>query len=363
MSPSRQVFKGSEALQVLESSASRELKRTRELVEEASSADIASYFKGAELGELSPTINSELVSAAIAGGQWGFNALLSRLASTEVHQADYENVANELLEIVSPHAKILNFARFRATAVQSYVAQCNGRSLKLQSLDISKAELRKFEDLITWIQNASISNSDLLQDWIEKIDFFCGELSHKQESDEDAMKTAGTRSKRGTVSTRSISSYSKHWKSFAPEILMSEMGLKWMGDKNDSIATKVAPLINYQARSWSQLQKDLKETVSTRRSYQLAKAPRNSSKPEGKLVTVEHYIDGRLVSISYNLPGVDEDLIQPAINSIRAQLLRNTKQPKVSFTMKTENNSLSVEIEKASKEDLETLKVLLNSHK
>ncbi len=76
MSPTRQVLKGSEALQILESSASRELKRTRELIEEASAADIASYFKGAELGELSPTTNSELVSAAIAGGQWGFNALL-----------------------------------------------------------------------------------------------------------------------------------------------------------------------------------------------------------------------------------------------------------------------------------------------
>ena len=111
------------------------------------------------------------------------------------------------------------------------------------------------------------------------------------------------------------------------------------------------------------LQKDLRETVSTRRSYQLARTPRNSPKPEGKLVTVEHYIDGRLVSISYNLPGIDEDLIQPAINSIRAQLLRNAKQPKVSFTMKTENSSLSVEIEKALKEDLETLKVLLNSYK
>jgi hypothetical protein len=363
MSPARQVIKGSDALRILESSASRELKRTRELVENASSADIASYFKGAQLGELSPNANSELVSAAIAGGQWGFNALLSRLASTEVHQADYENVANELLEIVSPHAKILNFARFRATAVQSYVAQCSGRSLKLQTLDLSKAELSKHEDQIAWIQNASISNSDTLQNWIEKVDDFCGELSQRQELDEDAIKTAGSRNKRGTVSTRSISSYSKHWKSFAPEILMSELGLKLIGDKDDSIASKVMPLINYRPRSWSQLQKDLRETVSTRRSYQSAKKTGDNSRSEGKLVTVEHYIDGRLVSISYTLPGVDEDLIQPALNSIRAQLLRNTKQPKVSFTMKTENNSLSVEIEKASKEDLETLKVLLNSYK
>jgi len=363
MSPARQVLKGNDALQILESSASRELKRTRELVEEASSLDIASYFKGAELGVLSPTTNSELVSAAIAGGQWGFNALLSRLTATEVHQADYENIACELLEIVSPHAKILNFARFRATAVQSYVAQCSGRSFKMQSLDISKAELRRHEDQVTWIQNTSISNSDTLQNWIEKVDLFCGELSQKQESDEDAITTTGSRSKRGTVSTRSISSYSKHWKSFAPEILMPEIGLKWMGDKKDSLATKVTPLIDYQPRTWSQLQKDLRETVPTRRSYQLAKKTRNYSKSEGKLVTVEHYIDGRLVSISYNLPGVDEDLISPALNSIRAQLLRNTKQPKLSFTMKTENNSLSVQIEKASKDDLETLKVLLNSYK
>jgi hypothetical protein len=144
---------------------------------------------------------------------------------------------------------------------------------------------------------------------------------------------------------------------------MSELGLKLIGDKDDSIASKVMPLINYRPRSWSQLQKDLRETVSTRRSYQSAKKTGDNSRSEGKLVTVEHYIDGRLVSISYTLPGVDEDLIQPALNSIRAQLLRNTKQPKVSFTMKTENNSLSVEIEKASKEDLETLKVLLNSYK
>jgi hypothetical protein len=84
---------------------------------------------------------------------------------------------------------------------------------------------------------------------------------------------------------------------------------------------------------------------------------------ESKKVTAEHHIDGRLVSITYNLPGVDEDLIQPALNSIRAQMMRNVKQGKVSFTMKSDRDFLSIEMEKALKEDVETLKVLLNSHR
>lgn len=363
MAQIKQGLKGSDALLILETSASRDLKRTRELVEEASAADITSYFKGANLGELPPTANSELVSAAIAGGQWGFNALVSRLESTTVDEADYERVANDLLEIVSPHAKILNYARFRATAIQSYVAQCGGRSLKIKNLNLSKEELRDYEDQANWIQNFSISNSEMLHDWVEKVDLFCASLSEKREVDGDSNESAVARNKKGTVSTKSISSYSRHWKSFAPEALAPEIGLKWTADKSDSIEAKIKPIINYQSRSWSQLQKDLKETVSTRRSYQSTKKVKSKSKSEGKLITVEHYFDGRLVSITYNLPGLDEDLIQPAINSIRAQLLRNLKQPKVSFAMKTEKNFLSIEIEKASKEDLETLKVLLNSYK
>jgi hypothetical protein len=362
MAQTKQGLKGSEALQILESRASRDLKRTRQLVEEASLADIASYFKGAELGELSTNANSELVSAAIAGGQWGFNALVSRLASTNVHEADYENVANEILEIVSPLAKVLNYARFRATAIQSYVALC-GRSLKLKSINLSKTELSKYEDQVTWIKNTTISNSDSLQDWASKVDLLCGHLSESQEGDANSIQATGSRSKKGTVSTKSISSYSKHWKSYAVEILSPEIGLNWNGDKSDSIATRIEHLVSYQTRTWSRLQKDLSETVSSRRSYRSAKVNGKATKSAGKQVTAEHDIDGRLLSISYNLPGVDEDLIQPALNSIRAQLMRNAKQAKVSFTMKTDSNSLSIEMEKASKEDLETLKVLLNSHR
>ena len=364
MAEAKQGLRGSEALQILESSASRDLKRTRQLVEEASMADIASYFKGAGLGELVATANAELVSAAIAGGQWGFNALVSRLASTDVHEADYENVANEMLEIISPLAKILNYARFRATAIQSYVAQCDSRSLKLQSINLSKTELSKYEDQVASLKKSIISNAESLEDWVNAVDLLCGDLSEKEGEITGLSETTNSsRHRRITVSTRSISSYSKHWKSYAPEILLPEIGLTWNGDKKDSIVTKVEPLVNYQPRNWAKLQNDLNETVSTRRSYRSATRDRKSVKSAGKQVTAEHYIDSRLLSISYNLPGIDEDLIQPAINSIRAQLMRAAKQAKVSFTMKTDSNFLSIEMEKASKEDLETLKVLLNSHR
>jgi hypothetical protein len=364
MAETKQRLRGEEALQILESSASRDLKRTRQLVEEASMADIASYFKGAGLGELAATVNAELVSAAIAGGQWGFNALVSRLASTDVHEADYENVANEILEIISPLAKILNYARFRATAIQSYVAQCGSRSLKLQSINLSKTELSKYEDQVASLQKSIISNAESLEDWVNAVDLLCGDLSEKEGEITGLSETTNSsRHRRMTVSTKSISSYSKHWKSYAPEILLPEIGLTWNGDKKDSIVTKVEPLVSYKPRNWAKLQNDLNETVSTRRFYRSATKDIKTAKTAGKQITAEHYIDTRLLSISYNLPGIDEDLIQPAINSIRAQLMRTAKQAKVSFTMKTDSNFLSIEMEKASKEDLETLKILLSSHR
>jgi len=363
MAQRKQGLRGAEALSLLESSASRDLKRTRELVEEASMADMSSYFKGADLGELSPVVNAELVSAAIAGGQWGFNTLVSRLTSTSVHEADYEHVANEILEIVSLHAKILNYARFRATAIQSYVAQCSGRSVKLQSMNLSKSDIKSFEDQVALVQDARIWNLDSLQDWINEVDDLCTKLSERQESDKDLKETSGSRGKKGSVSTKSISSYSKHWQSYAPEIISQEISIPYTGDKTDSIATRTKYLVNYQPRNWAKLQRDLSESKSTRRIFHSAGQSRKKAKSTGKQVTAEHDLGGRLLSITYNLPGVDVDLIQPALNSIRAQLMRNVKQGKVSFTMKSDSNLLSIEMDRASKDDLETLRILLNSHK
>jgi len=363
MAQTRQALSGVEALQILEASASIDLKRARQLVEEAATADIASYFKGAELGDISPSLNATLVSAAIAGGQWGFNSLVSRLTSSNVHESDYEHVANEILEIVSPLTKVLNYARFRTGAIQSYVAQCDVPSFKLQTMMISKADLNEYESRIEKIKKAKISDDNSLLNWGYEVDELCEFLSNTQMINSDSGENLASRSKKGTVSTKSISSYSKHWHSYMSEILAPEIGIKWRGAKDDSIITRSTYLDGYKARSWAQLQRDLNETISTRRAYKAAKKASKSSKSSGKIITAEHDLDGRLLTITYDLSGVDEDLIEPALKSLKAQLILDPKSPELSVSMKTDSTQLSINIKRPTKGDLEVINVLLNSHR
>ena len=154
MAANKHTLKGSDALHTLDAASGAELKNCRQLVEQAALADINVYFKGANLGQLNPALASSLVSAGIAGGQWGFNSLNSRLTSSSVHESDIANVANEILEIVSPLTKILNYARFRVGAVQSYVAQCEVPSFKLQTMLISKADLEDYGMRVNSIKKA-----------------------------------------------------------------------------------------------------------------------------------------------------------------------------------------------------------------
>jgi hypothetical protein len=362
MAQTKQALSGAEALQILESSASIDLKRARQLVEEAATADIASYFKGADLGEISPSLNSTLVSAAIAGGQWGFNSLVSRLSSSNVHEADYEHVANEILEIVSPLTKVLNYARFRTGAIQSYVAQCDVPSFKLQTMMISKADLTEYESRIQEIKKTKISDDNSLLNWGYEVDELCEFLSNTQMNNADAGENLASRSKKGTVSTKSISSYSKHWHSYMSEILAPELGIRWRGDKDDSIATRTTYLDGYKVRSWSQIQKDLKESVSSRRIFKSNSKTIRKPNTGGKVITDVRDLGASTLRITYTLPGIDHDLITPAINLLRGQMIRNPKAPVISVKLESEAGSLAVELQKPSKIDFADVEIHLNSY-
>jgi hypothetical protein len=180
MASTKENLKGSDALRALEAQSGADLKDCRQMVERAALADITAYFKGADLGSLTASLGSSLVSAAIAGGQWGFNSLISRLSTTSVHESDLETVANEILEIVSPHTKLLNYARFRVGAIQSYVAQCEVPSFKLQTMLISKQDLIEYQTRVESIKKMALRNEDLVADWLNLVDELCDFLSSSQ---------------------------------------------------------------------------------------------------------------------------------------------------------------------------------------
>ena len=357
MASTKESLKGSDALRELEAHSGAELKDCRQMVEQAALADITAYFKGADLGSLTASLGSSLVSAAIAGGHWGFNSLISRLSTSSVHESDLETVANEILEIVSPHTKLLNYARFRVGAVQSYVAQCEVPSFKLQTMLISKQDLTEYQTRVESIKKMTLRNEDSVADWPNLVDELCDFLSNSQLENSDKQSS---RSKKGTVSTKSISSYSKHWQSYGSEILSMELGIKWGGYLADSIQNRFAYLANYKARSWDQLQRDLNETKSTRRAYRVA-----AKKPKGtstKMVSYTTQIGNSSLKITFNLPSVDKDLITPAINLLRGQLIRNPKAPSISVNLESEGNCLIVELTNPKREILSDVEIELNAH-
>lgn len=355
---------GAELLKALEVEASFELKQTRQLAEEACTKDISAYWSGSGLGDISRASISTLVTPAIAGGQWGFNSLVSRLENLNVADSQLDEIANEILELASPHAKVLNYSRFRSGAVQAYVAQCKETSFEAELLGISESKSRTYKLSLEKILKAKISSVDSLRTWATDVSDLMELLSVEQDRQRASSEEATGKGRKGSVSTKSISSYSKHWHSFVEEKLTSEVGAKWKGDLEESTAERSKYLISYEAPSWNQMKKSLLESKSTRRSF--SKNQKNQTKQTSsstdKLITDIHDLGGRRLTISYNVPGIDADLIKPAINSLKAHMIINPKSDHATVNMKSDSSYLSIDLVNPRKSDLETVEILLNSH-
>jgi hypothetical protein len=108
----------------------------------------------------------------------------------------------------------------------------------------------------------------------------------------------------------------------------------------------------------------LYDSKSTRRSFstnRIAQTNKSISNSD-KLITDIHDLGGRKLTISYNLPGVDADLIKPAVNSLRAHMIINPKSAHASVNMKSDSSYLSIDLENPRKSDVDTVEILLNSH-
>ena len=358
------AIKGSDLLKQLDSEASFDLKQTRQLVEEACGRDIAAYFAGSGIGEISRALIGTLIAPAIAGGQWGFKSLETRLENLSLASDEIGDVANEILELASVHAKVLNFARSRCGAVQSYVFRCKESNFDANALGISASKSKLYKEKLNEVVETLITDAEELLSWSEKVNELMESLSAEQERHAAEIDDSMGKGRKGSISTKSISNYSKHWLSFVQEKYLQKFNESWRGDLEESIPHRVKYLQKYEPMTWSKMRKFLDETQSSRRSFSSSPktAKTKSLSPSTKLITSVRDLDGRELRITHNLSGLDADLIKPVLNLLNGKLTRNPKAASVSSSFESEGWTLTVEMEKPTKADLIDIEVELNSH-
>jgi len=328
-----QSVTGSDVLSTLEYEGSSELKRVRQLVEEAVELDIKAYLKSMGSNEPAPNVLAGLTSAAIAGGQWGFSNLMTRLEAANLQNKNLERSANEILSIVYRHTSILNYVRLKISAVQSIVKTFAVKG----SIQIGKDEIERLLTL-------RIPNLSVLNQWGEDAE----ELFQKQVTPT------------GQVSSRSISTYSKLWKSYLDEKVVPKIGTKVIINKSEFISERIKPLIGYKEPTTNQIKKILADSPK-KFDFTLNKQNINKINKQEKLITYKKNLGGRTLKISYNSSGIDPDLIQPVLNSLKGQLMLDPKQQKLSVDMSNDFSQVIVEIEKPIKDDVDTLKIQLGA--
>jgi hypothetical protein len=358
------AIKGSELLKQLDSEASFDLKQTRQLVEDACSQDIAAYFSGSGIGQITRASIATLIAPAIAGGQWGFKSLETRLENLSLEAYKIGDIANEILELASIHAKVLNFARSRCGAVQSYVFRCKEGNFDATALGVSQLKSKAYKEKLEDVFETLITDSDELLSWSEKVNELMENLSIEQERHAAEIEDSIGKGRKGSISTKSISNYSKQWLSFVQEKFLHKFNESWRGDLDESISHRVKYLQKYEPMTWSKMRKFLDETQTSRRSF--SSSPKNtktkSANPSAKLITSVRDLGGRELRITHNLSGLDADLIKPVLNLLNGKLTRNPKAASISSSFESEGWSLAVEMEKPTKADLIDIEVELNSH-
>ncbi len=327
------MLTGNEAISLLEKESSDDLRMARQLVEEAIRSDINAYLGSLGQKNVPSTVVNSLVTAAIAGGQLGFNNLVIRLDAAQFNIKDLDQAANQLLSLIARHVTVLNYARFRTGSVQSIIN-------KIKNSSMSTGDQKEVKQLL----GTRIQSEKSLYEWAKNIELFFEQEAASQ----------------GLVSTRSISSYSKHWNSYVSEKILPIMNLKWNGKKEDMIHERTRYLTKYSFLNEIQIKKILSENTKQAIFKSAVKKSKLGSS-HLKLVTSQHDLGGRKLKITHDAVGIDKDLILPALNSMKGQMIMNPKQAQLLINMSSDSSTLIIELEMPKKNDVDNLKVLLDS--
>jgi len=343
--------------------AGMDLRKLKSILQEKCELDLKAYFKfkGIEAG-YEPFLN-QFVADTLAGGQTGRRRIFANLEKVNINNSKTSTlavIADEMVRILSPRAKILNLARYKIRCVRAHLD--NLQDLELQQnlrnmhAPIAKELASKSKELL----NLKIVNEEDLLTWItnvhELLFIISSNFPDSPNSETEDSIQLSSRLKKGFIAKKNLPTYFKHWRNFCIEKLSQQLQLASEFESETSLTYLYDTLNRDKSLNKEYIENLLENTKNNS----------NTSNPsnnllENKMIQREFDINGNKLQILHNVEGIEKTLINSLIKNIEVQLRMNSDIKKLVTSVSNLDKRIEIVLENASKSDISLLTELLNN--
>lgn len=370
--------RGEDLAQFLAREATLDSTRLKEIIEDAALSDLDAYFQARNLNFDIKELKV-ILGAVLPGGNFTFKNLPVRLERVlpRTSKSSIEETSTELYLMLQGKRSDLNYFRYTLNAVSKVLGdivkifderiimglQPADESRIIKKLSILMSEEVTVPDEVTlWINdlcNLYIEISELIQK-SGTVDLF-----DQNKSSGAYEKVIKSKVDISSVSTKSISTYVLRLREYV-SYRANNLGTK---DQKKTFQLDFQQrILNYKdyiSPSEEALNKNWKNAKNYEQVLELFQKTNTSSaiNSKSKIVTIkERLLSKGIASISFSGLGIEESLIPPVLRSLKSQLKIMPNQKIFVSEAETETDYLSVSVEGLKEKDLESLRLILDSH-
>jgi len=355
-----EIISGIQMRDTLLRESGMDLRKLKNILNEKCEFDLRLYFEHKGFNSDFEKYLNQLIADALAGGSTGRKRIYSNLEKINFESKHKENlaiIADEIVRIISPRAKILNLSRYKIRCVRAHLENLQDLEIQqhLRALDTTNAKklILKSRELC----EAKIINEEHLIYWINSVHELLCEISSKfpdiSSSDHEYSTQLSSRLKKGFISKKNLPTYYKHWKNFCIEKLTIQFNLKIDFDTETSLSYISDKLLNEKPSSVESINYLLKNTKSD------SSLTKEIDSLDHELLTRDFFVNDKKISFKHNAEGIEKNLIESLIKNIEIQLKINPKMELLETSVFKDDKALEIKIENPVKSDILIIKEIL----
>lgn len=362
---------GQQLKERLERDLGFEANRARMLTEAFASDEVATYWKGRGLEVLDVQSYASLAKTALIAGFAGrqkLTDLLYKLIPTPAKGIDISEVATEIVALVLDHQATLNLSRHRASCVNAHLNVLEpDRSLtQIYSSHLDEPGLKRAKKVSNDLLKKEVASQNQFTTWLRDVHKLLCEISDESPNKsevENESDSDGSRTRKGLISRKALSTYSKQWELFAKEKLGPTFGLTLEEDDASPLSGKLNRLENGSFRSWTTIIGDITEvrtsSVFQKRVSTPTERTLSISNQAKNLDSIELDLGGRPLKIQMSSEGVDKEQVAQFVKAMKAQFLVYSGKGAFNVSINSSGKMITVSLLNATKGELKKLEEVL----